>query len=394
MNEWPVVRLEEVARIERVTVQADDIKDDDYLVGLENIRSGGGFVDVSTAGDVGVNSTKFRFGYGHLLFGKLRPYLAKIECPEFEGVCSTDIIPIVPGQGLEKQYLRYVLLSPPMVKIAATRASGANLPRLSPKELGKFEFPLPSLEDQSKIVHLMGQIDTLRANRREAIALLDELAQSIFLDMFGDPVDWSQWWPLRKIGDIAESVTYGTSAKAGHSGDLPVLRMGNITASGGIDLTNLKYLGDGEVHDKHLVQDGDVLFNRTNSAELVGKTAMYRGAKRLAYAGYLVRVRVNDRNCPEYLAAFLNTAYMKRVFRNMCKKIVGMANINAKELRAIDIAEPPLEIQKDFAKRISVIEELKARHRRHVAELDALFASLQDRAFRGELWTEESAPVP
>jgi type I restriction enzyme S subunit len=167
--------------------------------------------------------------------------------------------------------------------------------------------------------------------------------------------------------------------------------MNNITAGGDMDLRNLKYMDRSTIDDQYLISKGDVLFNRTNSPELVGKTALYRDTRPMAYAGYLVRVRANSRNDPEYLAAFLNTRHTKRVLRNMCKSIIGMANINAREMQSIEIAEPPLTLQREFATRISTVESFKATQLAHLAELDALFASLQYRAFRGELWADSTA---
>jgi type I restriction enzyme S subunit len=105
----------------------------------------------------------------------------------------------------------------------------------------------------------------------------------------------------------------------------------------------------------------------------------------MAYAGYLIRLRVNHDNDPEYVAGFLNTPYAKRMFRNMCKSIIGMANINATELQAIKIARPPLPIQRVYAKQVNGVERLRAIYRASLGEVDALFASLQYRAFRGEL---------
>jgi type I restriction enzyme S subunit len=106
---------------------------------------------------------------------------------------------------------------------------------------------------------------------------------------------------------------------------------------------------------------------------------------KLAYAGYLVRLRVNAENNPVYLTRFLNTGYAKRMLRGMCKSIIGMANINAKEIQAMQIAIPPRQLQQTFATRIHAIEALKATHQTALAQLDTLFASLQHRAFRGEL---------
>jgi len=159
-----------------------------------------------------------------------------------------------------------------------------------------------------------------------------------------------------------------------------------LTYSGEMDFSDLKYIDLPERDiEKFTVRDGDILFNRTNSAELVGKTAIFRGVEKCAYAGYLVRLRVNEKADPEYVCAFLNSPFGKAVLRGMCKSIIGMANINAKELQTIRLPIPPVDLQIRFAKVIKNIGLLKNVHRIHLSELDALFASLQDRAFRGEL---------
>jgi type I restriction enzyme S subunit len=259
------------------------------------------------------------------------------------------------------------------------------MPIVSKSRFEKLEIPVPPISVQQNIANILDCTEALRIKRREAIALLDNLAQSIFLDMFGDPARNPMHWPVNKIGDLVESARYGTSEKARTQGSLPVLRMNNITSSGDMDLRDLKYMDQSTVDDRYLIHRGDILFNRTNSPELVGKTALYRDTRPMAYAGYLVRVRANSRNDSEYLAAFLNTRHAKKILRNMCKSIVGMANINARELQSIEIAEPPLTLQREFATRISAVESFKATQRAHLAELDALFASLQHRAFRGEL---------
>ena len=153
-----------------------------------------------------------------------------------------------------------------------------------------------------------------------------------------------------------------------------------------MDFSDLKFidLKPNEI-ERYTVREGDVLFNRTNSADLVGKTAIYRKKEHMAYAGYLVRLRVDKENHPEFLAAFLNSKYAKRMLRGMCKSIIGMANINANEIQNMSIFRPPLQLQKEFADRIESIEQLKTTHRESLAQLNALFASLQHRAFRGEL---------
>ncbi|MEG4595358.1 restriction endonuclease subunit S [Microcoleus sp. F8_C2] len=258
---------------------------------------------------------------------------------------------------------------------------------LYPKDVARLQIPLPPLEEQKRIAEILDRAEELRSKRREAIAQLDTLIKAIFLEMFGNPVTNPKGFTIRKIKDLLESASYGTSEKSSSEGEFPVLRMNNITRSGEIDLTDLKYmdLADSQ-KERYLVRSGDVLFNRTNSAELVGKTAIIRNiSSPMAFAGYLVRLRVNKENDPEYLSAFLNTDYSKRVLRGMCKSIIGMANINASEVQTIKIAQPPLHLQQEFARRVEAVEKLKAAHRASLSELDALFASLQHRAFRGEL---------
>lgn len=253
-------------------------------------------------------------------------------------------------------------------------------------KLAELLIPLPSLAEQRRIAAILDQADALRAKRREALAQLDRLTQAIFIDRFGDPATNSGGWPIGVVADVLSSACYGTSEKSHADGEIPVLRMNNLTRNGEIDLTDLKFMDlDERDYDRYLIKKGDVLFNRTNSAELVGKTAIYRGSRRIAYAGYLIRLRTNDDNDPEYLAGFMNTAYTKRNLRAMCKSIVGMANINATEVQAMKIPLPPLAIQKTYAQQVNALEALKGAQRNALIQLDVLFTTLQHRAFHGEL---------
>jgi type I restriction enzyme S subunit len=168
--------------------------------------------------------------------------------------------------------------------------------------------------------------------------------------------------------------------------------MNNVTYGGEINVSELKFI---DIHSddipKYTVEDGDIVFNRTNSAELVGKTAVVLGLGPMAFAGYLVRLRVNERAVPEYISTFLNSPFGKRTLRGMAKSIIGMANINAKEVQSILIPQPPVALQRTFAGRIAEVGRLKAVQLGHLNKLDALFAALQHRAFRGELTSEHAA---
>jgi len=267
------------------------------------------------------------------------------------------------------------------------QARGVAQANINGSVLQKLEIPLTPLAEQKRIAKILDAADTLRRQRRQALAELDTFLQSTFLDLFGDPVTNTKDWPMGCVGDLMESVNYGTSSKANESGEgYPILRMNNITYTGAWNFDSLKYIDlTSKDLPKYLVHKGQLLFNRTNSRELVGKTAVYRQDEPMAFAGYLVRGIVNKNNHPEYVGAFMNTPQVKQHLKNMCKNIVGMANINAKEFQKIPIPKPPLDLQQHFAKIVTKVEEQKTRMREQLTELDDLFAALQQRAFNGEL---------
>ena len=327
---------------------------------------------------------------GDVLVSTVRPNLNAVgRVPvELDGAtASTGFCVLRPrSEVADGAYLFHWVRSPRFVGEMVRRATGASYPAISDRIVFESRIPLPPLPEQRRIAEILDTADALRAKRREALAQLDTLTQSIFLDMFGDPATNPKGWPVRTIRDLLESASYGTSEKAEATGEFPVLRMNNITRTGEMDFTELKYMDLKEdQRERYLVRTGDVLFNRTNSAELVGKTAICREANPMAYAGYLIRLRVNRKYEPEYVAAFLNTVYSKRVLRSMCKSIIGMANINATELQAFRIPVPPHPVQHEFAGCITAVEKLKATHRFSLVEQDDLFTTLQQRAFRGDL---------
>ena len=191
--------------------------------------------------------------------------------------------------------------------------------------------------------------------------------------MFGDPATNPKGWDKGTIRDVVTEVKYGTSKPAVEGGTYKYLRMGNITYDGHLDLTDLKYIDVPESElDKCTVKKGDVLFNRTNSKELVGKTCVYNLDETMVIAGYIIRVRVNNRVLPEYLSAVLNSSYGKKTLAEMCKAIVGQANINAQELQNIQIVIPPLELQYEFLKVIQKIHQVVTINKKKVQKIQAI----------------------
>ncbi len=223
----PRVTLSEVVAIERTGVDPASLAPDVRYLGLEHIERGGRIIGHDTVGAAALASTKFQFTPEHVLFGKLRPNLGKVARPDFEGVSSTDILPIKPGLRLDRDYLVHFLRQPSMVEYAATRASGANLPRLSPTVLGTFEIPLPPIEEQRRIAAILDQADAIRTKRRQVLVRLEDLIRSAFHttcetgEVF--PVK-----PLASLGAISTGRTPPTAQAAMFGGPIPFVTPGDL----------------------------------------------------------------------------------------------------------------------------------------------------------------------
>ena len=206
---WPTGALDSIASLDRQSIHPSEAEAATPYLGLEHLDSDGGITCIETVGSAGLKSNKFQFSDRHVLFGKLRPYLRKIARPDFSGVCSTDIIPILPKNGVSRDYLFYFLRTPETVSLATSRCSGANLPRLGPKQLASFQIPLPPLVEQKRIAGILDAEDALRTKRREALAQLDTLMQSTFFDMFGDPVTNPMGWDTSALAARGKSRGFG-----------------------------------------------------------------------------------------------------------------------------------------------------------------------------------------
>lgn len=250
------------------------------------------------------------------------------------------------------------------------------IPSLTKADLLKIDIPLPPLSTQLAIVSELDKINELIRLKKEQLKDFDNLAQSLFYEMFGDPVENEMGWEVKKLGDVCTDIKYGTSKPASENGRYTYLRMCNLTTDGFLDLSNTKQIDipDDEI-EKCIVRYGDILFNRTNSIELVGKTCLFDKKEPMVIAGYIIRVRLNDTLLPVVLSRMFNLASIKKLLRSMAKGAVNQANINSKELASIRIPLPPLSLQRLFAQRIEQIEREKSEVQKSIQDLETLLAS-------------------
>lgn len=269
-------------------------------------------------------------------------------------------------------------------------------------------IPLPPLSEQQRIVE---RIEELFAKLDEAKERLQEVADSfavrkaaILHKAFTGELT-KQWrrengvsdesWEEKTIGEICSSLKYGTSKKSSDDGEVVVLRMGNLQ-NGEIDWSNLAYTSDEEDIKKYLLKSGDVLFNRTNSPELVGKTSIYRGEIPAIYAGYLIKLDY-EKNIVvgDYLNYYLNSSKAKEYYMQVKTDGVSQSNINAKKIGEFEIPLPTLSEQHEI---VRLIDDLLARERsaqqateQALASIDLMKKSILARAFRGELGTNKAS---
>ena len=222
---------------------------------------------------------------------------------------------------------------------------------LNKATLSKIKVKVHGIAEQKEIVRVLDKLNAVIEARQMEIQKLEDLIKARFVEMFGTYPANEKGWDTGTIRDLVTEVRYGSSRKAadGELGKYPYLRMNNITYGGELDLTDTKTIDiPDEELDKCTVRRGDVLFNRTNSKELVGKTCVYNRDEMMVLAGFVVRVRLNDKAYPEFVSVFLNTDFSKQMLLNMCKTAIGQANINAQELQNIGIYIPPKDIQREF----------------------------------------------
>ena len=299
---------------------------------------------------------------------------------QFDAYQRTYIIESLDKEKLMVKYLYYFLDL--YVETLRQQAIGGVIKYIKLGNLTEAVIPIPSLEKQQEIVDVFEKCNGTIEYRRQELELLDRLVKSRFIEMFGDQRTNPLGWDMVTIGDIATEVRYGTSRPAVEGGKFPYLRMNNLTYEGYLNLTDLKYIDipDNEI-EKCVVRNGDVLFNRTNSVELVGKTCVYNLDYDMIIAGYIIRVRIDDRMLPVVLSNYLNSTVLKEQLRSMAKGAVNQANINAQELQSIPIYLPPIDLQHEFVAFVEQIDKSKFEIQQSLEKLEILKKSLMQQYF-------------
>ncbi len=386
-SNWKSLRLADIAKIEKSAVQPNEILKGTTFVGLENIYESG-IVDTSRTVSRGeLLSTKFQFTSKHILYGKLRPYLKKIARPACEGVCSTDILPILPKEIVDRDFLYYFLRQPQLIKLATERSIGANLPRLSPATLAEFEISLPPLPIQKQIAAILEKADAARDKRRQANQLTEQFLQSAFLEMFGDPGINTKQLPAKRLADLVrkdDKINYGVVQPGDdYPGGVPIVRIGDFQGMR-VDKTNLKRIDPKieEAYKRSRLVGDEVLLACVGS---IGMVALADPSlKGFNTVRAVARIRCGEDLDKLFLAFYLSTSFSQSFFRRETRT-VSQPTLNIRQIEETQILLPPMKEQQKFAALVEKVEGLRGKQRESEKELENLFGSLMQSAFRGEL---------
>jgi type I restriction enzyme S subunit len=302
------------------------------------------------------------FKKGNILYGSRRTYLKKVAIADFDGITAntTFVIEAVSNEDFDAKILPYLMLSDGFTAHSISKSKGSTNPYINWKDLIDFQFLLPSRAEQEKkyeilhkaqvLIRSVGLLESHLVRLKRQVEKEVLLGGNDFHTLFGQRKPCvPEGWKLRKLGDILTRVQYGSSEALHAKGPTPVLRMMNLE-SGKITTSDLKYskATGGQLSDI-LLRKGDILFNRTNSMELVGKSALFDIDGEYSFASYLLRLNVDQKlSTPEFINRYLNHPLIQYRLKAYATPGVSQANINPGSLKQIPIVLPPLDYIREF----------------------------------------------
>ena len=310
--------------------------------------------------------------YPYIIFGDHTRVVKYVDEPCYIGADGVKLLKVI-NKDFDPRYVYYNILAKPIESQGYARHF---------KFLKEIQFTEKSFSEQQKIAAELDKIQSAIDNKKQQLSLLDEAVKSEFVEMFGENPVESGKWKVENVGTLSTEVKYGTSSPAVENGKYKYLRMNNITTTGYLDLNDLKYINiSDEEYEKCVVRKGDIVFNRTNSREHVGKTCLYDLDEEMIIAGYLIRVRLNNTVNPRFFSEFMNIPYMKLVLRKTARGAVNQSNINSQELKRLKIPVPPLDLQNQFAAFVQKIDKSKFVVKQQITDLQELLDSKMQEYF-------------
>ncbi|MBX2990233.1 MAG: restriction endonuclease subunit S [Bacteroidetes bacterium] len=309
-----------------------------------------------------------------------RTGVGKVSIADADICISQDLTGVIPRDGLDSEYLARYLRS--ISESLKSQQRGTTILGITREAVEQIEVPLPPLPIQKQIAAILEKADAAREKRLQANQLTEQVLQSAFLEMFGDPVTNPKGWVTYKLGELGE-LERGRSKhrprNAQHllGGPYPLIQTGEIANSSGHITSYTQTYSEAGLHQSRMWPKGTLCIT---IAANIGKTAILTFDA--CFPDSIVGFTPNGRVCTEYIQRWFSFV-QARLEENA--PMVAQKNINLEILRKQTVPVPPMEHQHQFAALVEKVESLRAKQRESEKELEGLFQSLMQRAFKGEL---------
>lgn len=366
-QDWDVKRLKFLAQLINEKVLADEDSDQPYI-GLEHVQSlTGKLLPLNDAFmPTGISNV---FQPGDVLFGKLRPYLAKATAVDFKGLCSSELMVLRPNE-VDRRFLFYAMLSDGFNKLVDSSTYGAKMPRANWEFIGSMRIPVPSPDEQQAIARFLDEqtkkIDDLIEAKRDLLALLKEKRQAVIthtvtkglspdatlkpsgVDWLGDvPEHWRIVLLRRQISEMRNGTSTNQNVESEHS--VPVTRIETIS-NGFINFAKVGYVEYDKALEPYRLQRGDILMSHINSLPMIGNCAFYDSDKVLFNGMNVLRIQPKSDVHSEWLWRTLASDLYRQAIRSIAKPAINQASVTTTQLKQLSIPLPPHDEQQAIAK--------------------------------------------
>lgn len=392
--------LADIADLISIQVDPRDQPQDLY-VGLEHVGSGR-FIRIGGGVAADVQSSKFAFQKGDVLYGKLRPYLDKAILADQDGVCTTELLVLRAKSGIDPRFLIAMVHCREFIDHAISGTTGSQHPRTSWHRISEFELPNFTPEEQEKIAKIVWTAHSSLLVSEQAIEAGFQLKRSAMRDLFArglkgeaqketdiGPVPES--WDVVEFASVREWLQYGTSQRCStEAASFPVLRIPNIEL-GRVNAAELKYCDMSATEARNYrLEEGDLIFIRTNGVlERLGSCAVYNGTPQDAlFASYLIRARLElNKIIPRFAAFFFGSERGTALVAGRATPAAdGKYNLNTGAIDSLLLPLPPtLDEQQEVVDILDMIDQKIDLHKRKRAVLEELFKSLLHKLMIGEI---------
>jgi type I restriction enzyme S subunit len=402
LSPWPAIELGKVAEIAAGGSAPQD-PDDFSKVGIPFVRAGslkplieGAIVESSLellSEDVAKKHRLRLFPAGSVLFAKsgmsaTKGLVYRLTSPAY---VVNHLAAVIAGPNLDSGYLRHCL----QVFSPTCLIQDEAYPSIRLSDITLMKIPLPPLDEQKKIADILDRAEALRAKRRAALAQLDELVQSIFIEMFGDPMKNPRGFNVVKLSEVSEvssGLTLNSQRRSKKENLFPYLRVANVFRNK-LDLSEIKYIhiSDSETNKYMLKKDDVLIVEGHGNIEEIGRTAVWKGEiANCAHQNHIIKVRLDENYMRPYFASyFLNLYGNKGYFYYKSRTTSGLNTISTNKVRDVEIFLPPIDTQLMFEKIVLEIERRQQSQQQSLLEINNLFDALLHEAFTGKLFSNQ-----